>query len=293
MDIIIMNTAEYLNTLIGCKEDMKAAIEERGITITGGLSTYADLINSLNGNYPVPNKFDKNTIFMGSKIVDMPFIDTTEWTSTSQMFEDVNTLQTVKLFDTSSVTDMSRMFLYCSSLTSIPLFNTSNVVDMSYMLNTCSLLTSIPLFNTSKVTTMHKAFGGTSITEIPQFDTSNVINMELTFAGCSKLITIPQMNAGKWKNVSEMFGEGCVSITNIGGFIGLGKEKDLVGTNTMFDWKDEVDLSRDQALNIINNLYDRTTANYSVLEIYIPSRNITEDDIAVATNKGWIVDYYD
>ena len=46
-----MNTAEYLNTLIECKEDMKAAIEERGITITGGLSTYADAIEEIEWDF--------------------------------------------------------------------------------------------------------------------------------------------------------------------------------------------------------------------------------------------------
>lgn len=46
-----MNTAEYLNTLIECKEDMKSAIEERWATVTGGLSTYADLIREIEWDF--------------------------------------------------------------------------------------------------------------------------------------------------------------------------------------------------------------------------------------------------
>jgi hypothetical protein len=42
-----MNTAEYLNTLIDCKEDMKAAIKSKGVTPEGGLSTYADAISEI------------------------------------------------------------------------------------------------------------------------------------------------------------------------------------------------------------------------------------------------------
>lgn len=46
-----MTTAEYLNDLITAKEDMKSAIEEKGVEVTGGLTSYADAINSLNIDY--------------------------------------------------------------------------------------------------------------------------------------------------------------------------------------------------------------------------------------------------
>lgn len=288
-----MNTAEYLNTLIECKEDMKAAIEERGVTVTGGLSTYADAITSINGAYPIPNKFDINTKFSYSDIVIMPSIDTTGWTSTVEMFDSCNKMREVGWFDTSNVTSFERMFLSCSELENVPLYNSEKVTNMYLFLAGCVNLNNLPNFLTINVTTMRQAFQSLrKITEIPPFVTSNVKDMNGAFAGCSSLNTIPRMDAKQWKDVGDMF-YGCASITNVGGFIGLGKEKDLVGADTMFNWRDEVDLSHNQAVNIINDLYDRTSAGYSILEIYIPSRNITEDDIAIATNKGWIVDYYD
>lgn len=46
-----MNTAEYLNTLIECKEDMKTALIEKGAPPTCGLSTYADLIKELEWDF--------------------------------------------------------------------------------------------------------------------------------------------------------------------------------------------------------------------------------------------------
>lgn len=42
-----MTTADYLNELIDCKEDMKSAIEEKGATVTGGLTSYADAIERI------------------------------------------------------------------------------------------------------------------------------------------------------------------------------------------------------------------------------------------------------
>lgn len=47
----IMTTADRLNDLITAKEDMKSAIEEKGVEVTGGLTSYADAINSLNTDY--------------------------------------------------------------------------------------------------------------------------------------------------------------------------------------------------------------------------------------------------
>ena len=42
-----MTIADNLQTLIDCKADMKSAIEEKGVTVSGGLSTYADAIKQI------------------------------------------------------------------------------------------------------------------------------------------------------------------------------------------------------------------------------------------------------
>ena len=45
-------------------------------------------------------------------------------------------------------------------------------------------------------------------------------------------------------------------------------------------------------MNIINNLYDRATAGLSVLTLRLNSRSLaalTDEEKAIATNKGWIL----
>ena len=65
-------------------------------------------------------------------------------TSTSYMFSDCSSLQSINLssFNTTNVKNMKWMFSYCSSLQSINLssFNTTNVKDMRYMFWVCSSL---------------------------------------------------------------------------------------------------------------------------------------------------------
>lgn len=42
-----MSISDRLQELISCKSDIKTAIEEKGVSVTGGLSTYADAIKQI------------------------------------------------------------------------------------------------------------------------------------------------------------------------------------------------------------------------------------------------------
>jgi hypothetical protein len=45
-------------------------------------------------------------------------------------------------------------------------------------------------------------------------------------------------------------------------------------------------------MNVINNLYDRATAGLSVLTLKLHANHLamlTDDEKAIATNKGWII----
>ena len=102
---------------------------------------------------------------------------------------DYKTVKTVPFFlDTSNVTSMSHMFNGCSSLTSVPDMETSNVTDMSYMFYNCSSITSVPDMETSNVTNMATMFSGcSSLTSVPDMETSNVTNMATMFKNCTAL----------------------------------------------------------------------------------------------------------
>ena len=167
--------------------------------------------------------------------------------STATSFDNV-----ISFGDTSDVTDMSSVFRGCSWLTSIPLLDTSNVTNMSSVFRGCSRLTSVPLFDTSNVTDMSYMFRECSkLTSVPSFDTSNVTDMNNIFSYCSGLEAIHIINIG----------------TNLD-----------VSSSTKF--------TREALLEIIGNLKTVTTTK----RLTMGSTNLaklTEEDKAIATNKGW------
>lgn len=206
-----MNTAEYLNTLIECKEDMKAALIEKGVTPTGGLSTYADAIRN-NITDAVSGICFGNSIF-----------------------------GTAPNIDTSNRSDFSDLYLNCRNLKSVPELDTSNAVNMSYMFESCRALTSVP-------------------------------NLE----------------CGKVTNAYEMFYY-CDKLKDIYSLHDLGKEKNLNTTNMFYNC---VSLTGTSVKRIIASLYDRATAKYPICTLDFPANtleDLNDNDIAVATNKGWII----
>ena len=128
------------------------------------------------------------------------------FTSTSNMFVNCYSLQSVPLFDTSGVTDMSFMFYNCRSLQILPLLNAATVTNMSYMFSGCYSLQSLPLFNTLSVTNMFAMFEKCySLRSVPLFDTSAVTNMSYMFYSCSSLISVPLLDKSSVTDDTAMF----------------------------------------------------------------------------------------
>ena len=179
-----------------------------------------------------------------------------------------------------------------SSFKNIPDFDTSEYTDMSYMFYACNNLTAIPEFDTSNVTNMSNMFFNCrNLMSIPEFDTSNVTNMSNMFYGCAAK-SIPLLDASKvtkFKNVISAAG------VELGGFKNLGMQKSL-DTSSDDLYKSPfygVVLSKTSVLNIFNNLYDRSAANYSAVTLWFDRDiDVTEEEIAIATNKGWIINWY-
>ena len=216
--------------------------------------------------------YSASTSFEGA----INFGDTGEVTDMNHMFYNCSKLTSVPLFDTSKVTKMNDMFSGCSKLTSVPLFDTSKVISMSYMFYNCSSLTSVPLFDTSKVIDMSDMFYNcSSLTSVPLFDTSKVISMSYMFSDCSKLTSVPLFDTSKVTNMNLMF-YNCSSLETIH-MINIGTDLDI-SSSTKF--------TREALLEIIGNLKTVT----STKRLTMGSKNLaklTEEDKAIATNKGW------
>ena len=218
-------------------------------------------------------------------------------------FEINRYIKEIPLIDTSNITNMSEAFSSCINIESIPQLDTSNAINMSNAFNYCEKIKSIPLLNTSKVTNMTRLFAFCSSLEtVPEIDTSSVTNMSYMFNYCEKLKSIFTLNASKVTNLSNIF-NGCVSLQNIGGLENLGESYSRTQENYSsytLDLSDCNNLTVESLMNIINNLYD-LNLTYDVAgggtlyrqKLTLGETNrakLTDEQIAIATNKGWNVE---
>lgn len=120
----------------------------------------------------------------------------------------------------------------------------------------------------------------------PNFDTSDVTNMGGMFENCENLRIIPLLDCGSVINTSFMCYQ-CELLTYVGGFKDLGKQSNMELGDMFYEANN---LSHDSIMNIINNLYNRAAAGHSIVTLPLGSTNlsrISDEEKAVATNKGW------
>ena len=179
--------------------------------------------------------------------------------------------------DTSDVRDMSSMFRDCFRLKSIFLFDTSNVTNMNSMFYGCYNLKTVPLFDTSKVMSMGSMFDGcSSLTTVPLFDTSNVNDMNGMFSNCSSLTTVPQFNLFNAIYMDFMF-VGCPNLEEI----------HMININANLSISASTKFTREALLEIIGNLKAQTSGSKKLTMGSTNLAKLTDEDKAIATNKGW------
>ena len=135
---------------------------------------------------------------------------------------------------------------------------------------------AIEYSDTSNVTTTQNMFKNcTNLTTIPLLDTSNVISMSYMFNGCSSLTTIPQLNTSNVIGMRDMF-KSCSNLKSIL-MTNIGADLDI-SASTKFE--------REDLLVILNNLKTVTSATTLTMGATNLAK-LTEEDKAIATNKGW------
>lgn len=184
------------------------------------------------------------------------------------------------------ITTVYHMFDRCSSLEDVTPFNsldTSKLKSLEYMFFDCPRLKTITLdFDSSNVTSiyhfMYELRNLTTINITDKFDCGKINNCYYWASNLNSLTTIN----GSFKNLGKGFTQ---------------KTKNY--SNYTFSLKDLTNLTHDSLMNIINGLYDLNltydVANGGTLytqQLILGSTNLaklTEEEIAIATNKGWTV----
>jgi surface protein len=180
----------------------------------------------------------------------------------------------VSNWDISKVTHADSLFAYCASLQSLDVSNwdTSELTNIRYMFSYCSQLQSLDVSN---------------------WDTSNVTGMNNTFDNCLLLQTldVSSWNASNITSASNPFYR-CIALqslignrtiddvlaNNIGALNGL-----KIGLDLSYTILDRASLRA--VINGLSNLTGQTTQTLRLGGALIAK--ITEEDIAIATNKNW------
>ena len=248
----------------------------------------------LSPNFSIKDVNSMSYMFSGcNSLKTITKLDTSKVTNMSNMFYNCQYVFVIPEMDTSNVTDMSNMFYNCNNkFYKAPEMDTSNVTNMSNMFSNCQQLRSVPLYNTSKVTNMSNMLASCSKLEtIPAFDTSNVTNINGVFQNCTQLRSVPLLDFSKITdgyNVNLFASTTMSNLKILGGFKDLGKPSNF--NKPTYFLRYCPNLTKESVLNVLNNLYDRKTAGYSVVTLPFHTNSLallTDEEKAIATNKGW------
>lgn len=170
-------------------------------------------------------------------------------------------------------TNYSNMFIGAKT-DSLPIFNCANGTNFSYM-----------------------CYQALNLITFPEINIGNAENISYMCYNCPKLQTIPLLDCGKVTNVSNVLYY-CIALTTLGGFKDLGKayltSRAENYANYKFDLSYATLLTHESLMNVINNLYDIASIGVKPQSLVIATECqslLSDDEIAIATNKGWNVSF--
>ena len=179
----------------------------------------------------------ENALIVPSKLNGDPILDTSNLTTTNNMFASRTKLLYVHPLDTRQVTDMTGMFYMCEQLRAVPKLNYDSVTttssmflgcyniecvdgldlplvtDATSMFSSCNRLKRAVNLNMPNVNTMKNMFQFTDVDEVSFVNTDSVTNLESAFYGAN-IKSVPGLNTS---NVTTMFRafSGCQELLDI------------------------------------------------------------------------------
>lgn len=291
-----MNTGNYLDNLIDATTEIRDVLIDIGVNLSDGsleLSDYGriirnlqivDLLNKIDfsplGYDAVDIRHALNVIIKKANCQIAPE-NSGHYTSSKSMFTTRygtgipgRHWEGNELIDGSAYLVCSRLnhvtdYTHCSSLVYTPI----NGLNF----NGCISLEKINI--TGKIDwsdTSGGAFEGCkSLEVVDNLDTSGVTDADSLFAWCDKLHTVCLLDFTNAESATAAFLE-CINLTNLGGLLNL---------KCNINFRDCKYLSKESMVNVIKYAA-RVDRQY--MDFYDVGE-LTDEDIAIATSKGWIV----
>lgn len=269
---------------------------------TGGLSADQKIASVLSYS-DTENAHDFSFMFAGSDITFAPNFDTSNMTSAKSLFSSCTKLKNVSLsIDSSKKYELNEAFSGCSNLHSVSFDKTPKVksmIDAFYnaMLHAVDDET-FPYMDTSEVTNFGSAFAvnyntaQNALRTIPTYDLSGASYVGIRSMFLYRRIIeipdliLPELSNSDWdslfksKNSTYYFFSRNTALSKLH-FTDIHGSLD-VSVSTKF--------TREALLEIIGNLRDMTGSTPLTLTLGATNlAKLTEEDIALATEKNWTV----
>lgn len=284
---------DYVNELEIVKNDIKAAIREKGVTVSGGMTTYASKIRKIgeeaDDNYVIDGYM--NFMYSSVKNFSDKYVFETRG-NIKRMFLSCAQLETAPYFKIGSIRDYgNQMFYGCKSLKNVPLYDFSNFDYLEMVFMNCESLEIIPCFNTSGVGSMVQFLDGCKkLKEVPAFNTTSVWDLVGFIRNCTSLKKINELDFSNVRADPRLSAEQeLTNLTDLEGFINFGKGFPFSNRNINFLYYFP-NLTKQSLLNVINKLYNMEHPYTYNLKLH-PNHLVllTDEEIALATNKGWTI----
>ena len=233
-----------------------------------------------------------------SKILFAPVLNTSGVTNANNLFYNCQQMIAVPYrMQFSYATTLQNMFANCTALTCVDSIYAPECTHFNEMFNMCySLKTIRDGIHMNKAANCSRMFNLCFSLENIDLYANNIPSISETtemFQGCFNLnyINFNNFDFSNLSQVEHMFAD-CGALTHIDGLINFGAiQGDIYGGDSMFQGCHS--LSPDFFVMFFNDLYDRTGWDkIPASDIGIPDNvlmELTEDDIAIATNKGWTI----
>lgn len=180
--------------------------------------------------------------------------------------------------------NMDSTFAWCYDLETVLLSGSFSTLDHTFC--ECSSLKELPALTVSddpeNPTSINAAFDGTGLTKFPVLD--GYVNFGSYVVRNDFVQEIPRYNTSKSSSNSQLTFE-TPQLTTVGGF------KDMATKIISFYRCPQ--LTRDSILNIFNDLASINTGGpYKIIFHEEAYNRLSEEDIAIAVNKNWVVNKY-
>ena len=302
---------ENLDLLKSTKASLKQAILDKGVADVGDtFSTYPDKIAEIQGvvitglKGPDLDKLGysenlKALTYSALSSQNTAIGDATKaaydkWNpsnTSAEFFYQNTSIQYAPAVDLSNVTSARECFQGCSNMVMAPSFNTSKCTDLSSFFSNCKNLVSFEGLDTTSATKLDGTFFNcASLLKLPEGFSipGTVYYVNNLFTGCESIVAIPELDcSGVTETGTHRMFEQCYALKEFGG---------LKGMKVNYNLNDCTQLSLESLVNALSKLYDFTAAGETpgsgqgTLTLgSINYNKLTEDQIAIGTNKGWTI----